>query len=221
MTPEWSNLAEAFVVGGFPWISQFKQLKIHFKFNDGTDFRTIFNFFGSLFATSIYGYSIYAHPIEVVSMPAWWVLILVALLLTVIYLALYLFFGRAARSPSSIAAVVAGFVIYVGIFCSLTGGFGVLRLLEDHYILRGKVLDSANGAPVPAAELDFTGDGGYRDLVRTDEDGKFVHLIEKDALDKINEVKVTKTGYHDDLLVLPQGSNLLPLIKRLEIQKEE
>ena len=220
MAPDWYNLAEAFVAGGFPWISQFRQLEIHFKLGDETDLRTVFNFFGSLFATSIYGYSIYAHPIEVVSMPAWWVFILTALVLTVFYLGLFLLFGRAKRTTFSIFIVITSFVIYVGIFCSLTAGYGALRVFEGYYILRGQVVDSKTRTGVPDAEIDFSGDSGYGAVVRADKEGKFVHLIEKKDLDGINEVLVTKKGYRNDPLSLPHGFSLPPLIKRIEIEKE-
>ena len=192
MAPDWYNLAEAFMAGGFPWISQFRHLEIHFKLGDDTDLRTVFNFFASLFATSIYGYSIYAHPIEVVSMPAWWVFLFAALFLTAVYLGLFLLFGRAQRTTFSILVVIASFFLYVGIFCSLTAGFGVLRVFEGFYILRGQVVDSKTRTGVPGAEIDFAGGNGYRAFVIADKDGEFVHVVEKKDLDRINEVQVIR-----------------------------
>ena len=221
VTLDWSNLIEAFVSGGFPWISQFKQLKIHFNLGDEMDLRTIFNFFGSLFATSIYGFSIYTHPIEVVTMPAWWVFILLALLLTILYLGLLLFYGRSEKTPFSITIVIISFVLYVGIFCSLTAGFGVLRVLEGYYVLRGQVVEAVSGIGVPGAEIDFTGGNGYRSFVRADKSGRFVHLIEKDDLDRINKLDVTKDGFRDGRFSVPEGFSVPPLIKQIKIQKEQ
>ena len=225
MAVEWTNLAEAFVAGGFPWISQFRKLRIHFevvadKQVDGRDFRTIFNFFASLFATSIYGYSIYAHPMDIVTWPRWWVFILGALALTVAYLGLFLFYSKDVRDNRKMGIVLTNFGLYIGIFCCLTAGFGVLRVLDDYYVLRGEVVDIQSGAAVPRADIGFEGLENYHSVARTDDDGEFVHLIEKPNLEKINRVVVTKDGYQEKRLSLPGGFSLPPLIKQIDLNKE-
>lgn len=43
MFSDWTQLAEAFTLGAFPWINQLKRLKIHFELAD-LDVAAILNF---------------------------------------------------------------------------------------------------------------------------------------------------------------------------------
>lgn len=191
MAADWTTIAEGFVAGGFPWVSQLKALPIHFE-KDGLDLSAIFNFFASLFAVAVYSFTIYAHPTQVVGLPHWYWWLLVAFALCVAYFSFFLFRRDAVKSSGLKWPILVNFVLYIGIFVSLTGGFGVLKLLDPFVVTEGIVVD-ASGAGVDRAEVEVVDDRGYAVSTFTDPHGRFVLLIDK-TKSEISKANVTAPG---------------------------
>ena len=214
MQGDWSDLIAAFAAGAFPWISEFKRLPIHFEI-PGLQISAIFNFFGSLFALAVYGYCVYAHPTQVVDLlPAWYWLLIFAFVLTVLFFSLFLFFRTQVKDEKRRGVVIVSFVAYVGLFASLTGGFGSLKLLNDYVVVSGTVVDSVNTG-IAGVDIEITDTRSYRRAAKTDTRGRFNLLIEKDSASRITQAKVTKSGRQDVQITLASGFSAPSMLRRV------
>jgi len=192
MPADWSTIAIAFAAGGFPWISQLKQLPIHFALPD-LDLSAIFNFFASLFAVSVFAFCVYAHPLQVIEMPRWYWLVGAAFMLTAIYFSLFLYWRASVTAGTTRWPVIVNFIVYVLIFVTLTAGFGVLKLLDPYTLVEGTVVAGDNTA-VANAEVEVTNQQDYFVTALTDEDGRFVLLLEKEPAKGLTQASITKDG---------------------------
>ncbi|MDP2323038.1 MAG: hypothetical protein Q8N51_03305, partial [Gammaproteobacteria bacterium] len=112
MAYDWSTIAIAFAAGGFPWISQLKQLPIHFALPD-LDLSGIFNFFASLFAVAVYAFCVYSHPLQVFALPRWYWLVGASFGLTVIYFSVFVYWRDGVKTGSPRWPVIVNFIVYV------------------------------------------------------------------------------------------------------------
>lgn len=192
MAHDWTTIAIAFAAGGFPWISQFKQLPVHFALPD-LDLSAIFNFFASLFAVAVYAFCIYAHPLQVIALPRWHWLVSAAFILTVIYFLVFLYWRDGVKAGSTRWPVIVNFIVYVLIFVTLTAGFGVLKLLDPYLLIEGVVVNNAN-AMVGNAEVEITNQQDYSVTAVTGDDGHFVLLLDKTRAGQVTQASVSKDG---------------------------
>jgi hypothetical protein len=136
MTADWSTIAAGFVAGGFPWISQFRKLPIHFEMPT-LDLAAIFNFFASLFSVGLHAYCVYAHPSQMIDLPGWYYFLGAALLFTTAFFCVFLYQRDNVKKGRHKWPVVVNFVLYILIFLSLTTGFGILKLLDPFIVISG------------------------------------------------------------------------------------
>lgn len=82
--------------------------------------------------------------------------------------------------------VVVHTIFYITLFCSITMGFGLLKLLEDHVYLAGTVIEAESGSPVkdPSLLLYDAGDN-LRCQVKGDGEGYCETLIKKETCNSI------------------------------------
>lgn len=214
MNSDLSGLAQAFVLGAFPWVSQLRQLDIHFKRGD-YDCAAVFNLFASLFACAFFMYSRQAHPTQFVAWPAWYYFLAAAFLFTVAYFVLFILGRDRVKEGKWTPAIVVNFVLYVSIFVALTSGFGLLRLFEPYVVIRGTVVDET-GAPLTAVDVELSNPEGYARSTVTDDRGGFVILVEKDALNEITRgVFTTHNGDRNRQVTFAGGFSVPVTLRRV------
>ncbi|MET0393460.1 MAG: carboxypeptidase-like regulatory domain-containing protein [Chitinophagaceae bacterium] len=191
----WDDIAKLFLVGAFPWISEFKKLEIHFK-TDGVNLSAIYNFFASLFACSLFVYSYYASPYQLLWLPSWGAFIFIAVVLVVAYFIIFFLGMKKVNEGKSKPLVIINFVLYITIFCSLTVGFAKVKLFKDYYIMSGRVLDAGTKTPVRDADVMLMA-GGSAEAMQTvtNRSGEFSFFIDRPLFNKIDKVQVNATNY--------------------------
>lgn len=214
MAADWTTIAEGFIAGGFPWVSQLRALPIHFERN-GLDLSAIFNFFASLFAVAVYAFTIYAHPTQVVGLPHWYWWLLVAFVFCVAYVSLFVLQRDNVQRSERNWPIVVNFLLYIGIFVALTGGFGVLKLLDPFVVAEGIVVD-ASGAAVDRAEVEVVDDQGYAVSTTTDTHGRFILLIDKTKPD-ISKANVTASGKQPEQITFSGAFSAPNHLRRIQL----
>lgn len=217
MLNDWTHLVEAFALGAFPWISQLKQLKIHFEMDD-LDAASIFNFFASLFALGIYCYFAYAHPSQVMGLPNWYMFILLALTLTAAFFANFLWHRTKVVKDNVKWPVLVGFVLYIGIFSSLTAGFGLLRILENYIVVKGVVEDASSHEPLDRCDVEVSDQRDYQRSAKTDHNGRFLLLVERKNFDTLSRAIVNKAGYEEEQITFSGGFATISSMNLIEMQ---
>lgn len=217
MSNDWTQLAEAFTLGAFPWISQLKRLKIHFEMTD-LDVAAILNFFASLFALGIYGYFTYAHPTQAIDLPHWYVFLTLSAMLTVIYFGNFIWQRKQVLQGSVKWPVIFGFVLYLGIFSLLTAGFGTLHVLKDFVVIEGNVVDSSSSKPVDYVDVEVKGDN-YRSSAITDNDGHFKILVKKSNFEDLTNFIISKPGHLEKTVSLSSGFAAISTMKLIKLEK--
>lgn len=214
---DWQTIAQAFAIGGFPWISQFKKLNIHFS-SPAADVPSISNFFASLFATSIFAYLQYAHPAQAIALPAWWVEIAVAAVLCIIFFGHYLYQRKRVEQRGARWPILVHFVLYILIFSTLTAGFGTLKLLDAHYHHKGIVLDAKTNAGVPRANVRVIDENdALITAAISDAKGEYSLLILKSDAARILKLEVITSGYADMTINVADPAHLLGSLRDLQI----
>lgn len=190
----WTELIQSFTIGAFPWMSQLKSLKIHYV-RDDLSIASIDNFFASLFSFSIYAYFSYASEIQLIYLPEWYYFILLALILSILYLTIFIYCKEKVKSKDSRWPIILNFIIYISIFVSLTFGFGLLKVYDGYYVLKGKVTDM-NAQPIEGTDVEISNDQTtYKETTITNRNGEFYLLIDKKEIDGINSLIFTKEDY--------------------------
>lgn len=169
---DWSIYIALFVAGGFPWITQIKNLDLHFSYG-GQSFKEVFNAFASLFSFSIFFFMKAAVSDRFAFFFGfWWAILLIAFLLIVVYL--YILMYR--RENKGIYGMLIAFVIYVSIFCTLVGGFGLLYFEKDYYMISGKI----EGVKNEKVKIEIYSGNKLTKAVLSDRDGDFYLTLRKD-----------------------------------------
>lgn len=167
---DWSAYIALFVAGGFPWITQVKNLDIHFTYNNQS-YREVFNAFASLFAFSIFFFlktevtDRFAYYFDL-----WWVIVIIAFALVTCYITLFM-----KSSTPTLTGMIIRFVIYVSIFCTLVAGFGLLYFEKDYYMIAGTVSGVKDGK----AKIEVYAEGNPVKAVYTDNEGSFYLTLGK------------------------------------------
>lgn len=214
------NLIQMFTLGAFPWISQFKKLKIHFEIKE-FKLASIYNFFASLFSISIFAYCNYSNPYQLISLPSWWIFILFSLILTIVYFTIYFFYKEKVESKKNKISVIFNFIIYIAIFCSLTLGFGLLKVYSNYYVIKGKVVDySDNNLSLSEVEVGISdNDRKFEQISLTDKDGNFQLLIQKEYIEDYKYLSVSKEGYYTVDKVFAGQSSIISFLKNPKLKK--
>ncbi|SNR70894.1 hypothetical protein [Dokdonia pacifica] len=180
---DYSIIAEAFLVGAFPWISQLRNLDIHFKI-PSFNLKSIFNFFASLFGISIYIILNRLGKYDLLYWPDWKLFILIALLLTIIYMIILIYKRKEVNTGKLKWPILLNFVIYIFIFCNLTSGFGLLETYKDHYVFKGIVVNKQGIGVGKTSILVISDENEINTL--TDQEGNFSFLVPKEKADSYN-----------------------------------
>jgi hypothetical protein len=213
----WAPFAQSVGLGLFPWISQFQALDIHFNIPN-LNIKSISNFFANLFSSSIFFYISQSLPYEVIGFPKWWVFIIASFILTISYFTIYLFFKEDVAGGNKKWLVIVNFLSYVFIFCLLTTGFGLLKVYEGHYVLDGKV--ESLGKPVAEATIIFKNEEGSTITeFKTNQEGKFVFVLEKKVFDTCSECTVLADGFKDKTMLL-SPSTIIETIENINLSKK-
>ena len=216
---DWTTVAQAFAVGGFPWISQMKALKIHYVLK-GVDVAGISNFFASLFGLGVYAYVSYSHPVQALWLPDWWIGLAVAGLLTSIFFANFVLFREAVEAGRLVWMTIVQFVIYVLIFVSLTAGFSTLKLFEHHYIYEGRVVIQGTQTGVVGAEVRLGNDtAGVLTKTASAQDGKFRIVLEKEEGKRLRNILVTAGGMNEYRHEVGDVGSLFGTYRLIEMDK--
>lgn len=219
----WNEAIQAFMLGAFPWISQFKKLDIHFRLKD-IEIRSIYNFFASLFSFSIFFYLNYSHPDQLMDLLGWWWFISFSFLLTSIYFTIFFFFREKVNLNILKWPVIINFFVYVLIFCMLTTGYGLLRVYKDYLIIEGKVVEESTGKGIAQAEITID-DSEAKTLknIVSDRKGRFKVLLnrEKNELSRCKTITVEIFSYSRFEKTLKEGTSLIYHIKKIKLSKME
>jgi 5-hydroxyisourate hydrolase-like protein (transthyretin family) len=215
-------LLEAFVAGAFPWISQFKALKIHFEIED-FDVSSISNFFASLFAVAIFGFFQYLHPSQLSLLLYWQGFIVGALVLTVIFISIFFYYRKEVNCGNKKHIVILNLAIYILIFCSLTTGFSLLRVYKPYYVVQGKVLDEITNKGIENLDISIfrkvDDEKTQYSTTKTESDGDFVILIKKEDADKVNLAEFNNGQYNGEA-VFSGESGMFSTMKIFKLGKE-
>lgn len=108
---DWTDLIKLFLVGAFPWVSELRNLDIHF---DQPNIKTssIFNFFASLFAMGLFVYSYYVNPYQLIQLPQWGYFLLSSCILTILYFSIFIFNKEKVHQGTRKGVVIVNFIIY-------------------------------------------------------------------------------------------------------------
>ena len=216
-------LLEAFATTAFPWISQFKALKVHFEIV-GFDISAISNFFASLFAFYIFAFFQYLHPSQLGSfLLFWWAFIVVALILTIIYISIFFYNRNEVNSGRKTGLVISNLVIYILIFCFLTTGFGLLRVYKPYYVIQGQILDDSTNVGINKLDVSIfrmvENEKIQYSTTKTDLDGDFIILIKKEDADKVNLAEFNNGEYHGEALFSGE-SGMFSTMKTFKLSRE-
>ncbi|WP_103068260.1 hypothetical protein [Aquimarina sediminis] len=220
MSSNASLLIESFLIAGFPWISQLKNLNIHFKIQS-FELKSIYNFFASLFGVSIYIQLNRLGTYDLLYWPNWMVFIVGAFILTLIYMFTLIYKYKEVNSNKISWPIITNFIVYVLIFCCLTSGFGLLETYTDHYVIKGIVTDHEN-SKIERAQLGVMSKNveKYPDLVTlTKQDGSFSILIPKKNAHEYNEIEVIRAGYEEFIVQFGNMSSLKSLSQKILLEK--
>ncbi|MCH7827064.1 MAG: hypothetical protein IIC75_03665 [Bacteroidetes bacterium] len=217
---DYQNLIQMFALGAFPWISQLKKLKIHFEIK-GFKLASIYNFFASLFSISIFAYCNYSNPYQLISLPSWWVFILISLIFTITYFSIYFFCKEKVESKKIKTPVIFNFINYIAIFCFLTLGFGLLKVYSNYYVIKGEVVDFRdNNLSLSGVQVGiYDNNRKYEQISLTDKDGNFLLLIEKKYIKDYKHLSVSKEGYETLDQVFAGQSSIISFLKNPKLKK--
>ena len=187
---DWSEMTKLFAVGAFPWISEFKKLEIHFKYKD-LKLSSIYNFFASLFAAGIYSYSYYIDAYQSTNLPPWYVFLILACTLTVLYFSFFIYQRDNIEKGKNMYFVIINFCLYILIFSSLTFGFALVKSFKDNVVISGKIY-SSNGAHAKKSDIELMTSNQTIFTLNSDSLGKFTLFLDKKYLDSIQRISVVE-----------------------------
>lgn len=217
----WNDVIPLFFLGAFPWITQLTKLEIHFE-SPNLNAKSIFNFFACLFSIAIFSYSIYVHPEQLIALPHWWWFTLSALILTFGYFAVFLYLREKVKNDNLKWPILVNFIIYIFIFCSLTTGFGLLKVYKDYILVEGRVISNTSMNGIVEAEITIT-DSEEEALkhIMTDKNGKFKLLLKKTDLPDCKGISVTCFSYKTFKKTVKTGSSIIYFLKEIKLVSEE
>jgi hypothetical protein len=183
---DWTDMIKLFLVGAFPWISELRNLDIHFA-QPNIKTSSIFNFFASLFAMGLFVYSYYVNPYQLIQLPTWIYFLLAACILTILYFSIFIYNKEKVQQGEKKGVVIINFIIYILIFCSLTICFGLLKVFKDYVIINGKVVSAAEKSTSADCNLWFA--NGRLLNFKSNNAGRFTVMLKTDELDQINKIE--------------------------------
>ncbi|MEP3836924.1 MAG: hypothetical protein ABJM36_04725 [Algibacter sp.] len=196
MNDSFQLLLESFLIGAFPWISQLKQLDIHFKI-PGFNLKSLFNFFASLFSASIYIYLERLGIYELIYWPDWKTLIIISFIMMFTYFTLLIYKWNEVNTGILKWPIILNFVLYIFIFCTLTSGFGLLKTYKNHYVIKGIVIseDGSELLDKTYIRLEHSSKPNLSISRMTTKKGEFSLLIEKKMADEYNRLILEKADF--------------------------
>lgn len=215
----WDDIIKLFLVGAFPWISEFKRLEIHFNVK-GFNLSAIYNFFASLFACALFTYSYFVSPYQLVSLPPWWVFMLISFILIIVYFIIFFFYSAAVNEGKRKPLVIVNFISYVLIFCCLTIGFAEVKLFKQFHVLSGRVVDKQSLKPIPYADVVLQGEAINQWMdSRTNKKGGFTFFIDSASFKMLKKIRVTAVNYETDEKIFLGESSIYTYSKSIEMNK--
>jgi len=114
-------------------------------------------------------------------------------------------------------------VFYISLFCSITIGFGLLKLLEDYSHLTGRVIEFESDSPVkhPSILLTDTEDI-MRSQIEGDEEGYCETLLKQETCESIENWKlvITAKGYDPLRIPILDCINLSARWRKIRLRKQ-
>jgi hypothetical protein len=216
-TGDWTVYVALFVAGGFPWITQIKNLQIHFVYAD-KELQEIFNSFASLFSFSLF----FFIKTTIVDQFAqireyWWLLLFLALILVAAYLVIFLSYltkGKIINLPG----IIIAFIIYISIYCTLVSGFSLLYLEKDYFFIKGNVTGENNEGVDNAAILVLDEDETILKRISTNNSGKFYAVLPKK--NKFKRFEVYAKGFKYTRKTLTDSSELINKLEEIKLYKQ-
>jgi hypothetical protein len=173
----------------------------------------IFNFFASLFAVGLYAYCSYAHPTQVIGLPAWYYFLGAAIPLTVVFFVVFLYHRDRVKSGAELWPVVVNFVLYISIFATLTTGFGILKIFEPYLVIQGVVVDEA-GNGLGNVDVEVSDQQTYVRSGITDGEGRFIILVDKTRVESLTRAVMTSSDGARERQITFSGGFSAPLTMR-------
>lgn len=220
MMTDWTRVAGGLSLGVFPWISQLRQLDLHFK-RSNLDLKSIDNFFASLFAIGIAAYGNWAPPDQLLDLPRWYWCLLAALLLTVVFFSIFLYNREGVAAPGSALRwpIILNFVLYNGVFCCLATGFATLAVYQDYVIVEGRVIMQTGGAPIADATIELSTEGQLaRYTALTNLQGRFRLVVPKAPFKAIDHALITAASYEDRKITVDGGINIHGTLRQVRLR---
>ncbi len=197
---DWSLYVGAFGLGAFPWISQIKSLKIHFR-NRTQDFRSVNNVFASVFSISIYlflGGSLSKSIL--VNIPEWYVFMIMAAISAIVFFSIYLYCYDRVLNHGIKWPIVVNLILWMSLFANLTFGFGVLRIYTNNTVVKGTIFHDLKERSLSKSKIavyDLTGTEVASAI--TNRKGQFVLLVPNDKSPNCRRFEVRTFGFHPAL----------------------
>jgi hypothetical protein len=187
----------AMAVSASPWLTEVKALPIHFSPPSVNHFQRINNAFATIFSGAVYIFVSNTPGTLLLQVWPWWCFMLISAVCVCVLIGLLLWKIDDVNGGKAIWPLVLHSALYFVIFCSITLGCGLVKLLETNVHLVGKAVSAASGKPVAGARIQLYDESALRLEVRSNREGIYQTLLSKEVLAKMDglRMEVLARGY--------------------------
>lgn len=216
----------AFVVAVSPWVTELERLPLHFKPPVLKELRGINNAVATILSGTLYIFVSQSHPDNLIRMWPWWIFFLMSAASFVFILILLLWKKEDVEDENNQHKwpVVVHSVLYCFLFCCITMGFGLVKLLEDHVHLTCKVIEAQTGSPVknPLVSL-YDADNKVQCQVDGGAGGYCETLIKKETCNNIKNwrLEVSAKGYNPAIMPIMDCTALLARWRKVRLSPQK
>ncbi|MGB0789074.1 MAG: hypothetical protein ACPGQR_06020, partial [Marinirhabdus sp.] len=211
----------AFLLGAFPWMSQLKKLDIHFE-PPQVKLKPIANLFASIFSMGFFLFIRGTLPKTLLSsFFGWGVFLFTAFVLVLVYIYIYIHFREQVKLGKVKWPIITTFLLYVLIWVSFTGAFGVLTTYAQNYVLNGKIVEKGNTKGIYGAKLSILNQ--QQNVIasdNSDEEGDFQIVVNRDEIEQCKYITVHSDEYRSIQFTIEDPYNLEEEIELLKTAKK-
>lgn len=210
--PDFSLLdPAAAVVTASPWLSELRGLPLHFKPTILPNLKEINNVFATIFSGAFYIFVRNSPPNYLIDLWPWWTFLILSFVCFITILSLLLWKKKDVNNDKTKCPIVLHSGFYIILFCSITMGCGLVKLLEDHVYLDGKAIEAEQGSSVKNVLVQlYDVNEKIRCQVQGDAKGHYETLISKDTFGSIKDwrLEISAKGYDDAKIPIADGDVL-------------
>ena len=214
----------AVVIAASPWLSELKKLPLHFNFPGLPQIKEINNVFATIISGILYIFVKNSPPSYLIVMWPWWTFLIFSFLSFAIILSLLIWKKEDVEKDRTRWPVILHSTFYIVLFCSITIGCGLVKLLESHVHLAGKATAAEEGSPVKNVLVQlYDKEERIRCQVQGDAKGFYEALIKKDTFDRIKDWRLEISGkdYDDAKIPIADGDVLLSQWRQVVLFKQK